>query len=32
LAELDAHEVPVARTDTGGEIVIEVRRDGWTVR
>ncbi|MDQ3729550.1 MAG: ComEC/Rec2 family competence protein [Actinomycetota bacterium] len=30
-AALAAYGVPVVRTDEGGEIVIEVRRDGWSV-
>ena len=32
LAELAEHEVPVARTDSDGEIVIEADPGGWSVR
>jgi competence protein ComEC len=32
LAELEAAEVPVLRTDLAGEIVLEVDDDGWRVR
>jgi competence protein ComEC len=31
-AALEDHEVPALRTDEAGEIVVEVRGDGWTVR
>ena len=31
-AALDAHEVATVRTDEAGDIVVEVRGDGWTVR
>jgi competence protein ComEC len=32
LEALEAHDTPVIRTDEAGEIVVEVREDGWTVR
>jgi competence protein ComEC len=32
LSSLEAHDVPALRTDEEGEIVIEVREDGWSVR
>ncbi len=31
-AALEEHGVPALRTDEAGEIVVEVRGDGWTVR
>ena len=32
LSALDAHRVPVMRTDLDGQIEIDVTGDGWTVR
>ena len=32
LSALDAHQVPVMRTDLDGQIEIDVTADGWTVR